>query len=186
MKKILFMLFVFMFLCFPIITKALVTNSFYNSINIYFFSENNCKDCDKEKNWLEKEFKNDNRVKIEYIKIEDNKKLNTKIRKSLNIKKNNEPLIIIGSNYFISFSSDIKNNIKEAIDSYEDADEFCDIVSMVKNNKDVKECIKQNEKIYKQPIEFPVYIKVIITISIIGLIIGIGLFILKKKYKLFD
>ena len=176
MKKKLFMLFLFIFLSFPIISKALVTNSFYKNINIYFFQDDNCKECKYAKEWLEEEIKNKNNIKIEYIKIDEDKKLNTKVRNVLNIKKNKTPLIIIGSNYFIGFNNNIKNDLKDAIKSYEDEDDFCDIVSRIRDNKNTKECIKQNNGIYKKS-----NITYILIASVIGIVLAISIALIIKK-----
>ena len=181
MKKILFTFFLLTFLCFPIVSNALATNSSYDNIKVYFFYNENCKDCDNSKEWLQEELKENNRVKVEYIKVDGNEELNTKVRKSLNIKKDNLPLMVIGSNYFIGFNNKLKEMLMKAIKSYEDADDYCDVVSKLRNNENVNDCLKLNKDIYNQSTGLPPFVIVIIVLGIAGLIIGIGLIIKKKK-----
>ncbi len=180
MKKLLFMFFLLMFLCFPIESNAVATNSSY-SIKVNFFFKNDCKDCEKEKEWLE-EYKKESFIDIEYINIDDNNELYDKIKKSLTIKNNKTPLVIIGSNYFVGFDKNTKEELTNAIKSYEEVDSYCDTVSKIRKNEDIKDCINQNKGIYNQQKETSVFIKVIITIISIGLIISAGLIIKKKKY----
>ena len=170
---------IFLILMIPFTVKAIATNSSYTDINVYFFYEENCEECDKAKEWLETEFKENYRVRIEYLKIEENKELNEKLKESLKIKKNKYPLMIIGSNTFIGFNEKTKSNLKEAIKSYEEVNDSCDVVSKIRNDEDIKECLNQNKDIYKEPFEFPIY-GVILIVFFICLIIGV-FFMMKKK-----
>ena len=179
MKKLLFMFFLLMFLCFPIKSNAVVTNSSY-SVKVNVFLKNDCKDCEKEKDWLE-EYRKESFMDIEYINIDDNNELYNKIKKALSIKSNKTPLVIIGSNYFIGFDKNTKEELTNAIKSYEEIDSYCDTVSKVRKNEDIKDCINQNEGIYNQQKKTSIFIKVIIAIVGICLIIGAGLIIKKKK-----
>ena len=179
MKKLLLILLIMMYLFFPVVSKALVTNSFYNNINIYFFYEGKCKECDEGKKWLDNKLKENNRVKVEYIKINNNKDLNNDVRKALNIKKDKTPLIVIGSNYFIGFNNNIKNDLENAIKSYEDEEDFCDIVSRIKNNESTKECFKQNEGIYKKSNISNIFY--ILLGAIICIILAISIVLIRKK-----
>ena len=110
---------IFMILMIPFTVKAIATNSSYTDIKVYFFYEENCEECDKAKEWLETEFKENIRVRIEYLKTEENKELYDKVNNTLKIKKNKYPLMIVGSTTFIGFDEKTKNNLKEAIQSYE-------------------------------------------------------------------
>ena len=53
MKKKILMIFFLMFLCFPMVTKALATNADYNTVNLYYFCEKENSECDSGKEWLE-------------------------------------------------------------------------------------------------------------------------------------
>lgn len=180
MKKILFMIFLLVIICFPNIVKAIATNSSYNNIKIYFFYQDNCKECDTGKQWLEEELKDNDRVRVEYIKIDDNKELTKKTKDVLKIERENIPLIIIGTNYFLGFNNKIKDNLTNAIKSYENVEIYCDVVSKIQNNEDTKDCIIQNKDIYVQSIGFST-IKKIILISVGICLVVSGVFIIKQK-----
>ena len=158
----------------PFTAKALATNSSYDSTQLYFFYQEECKDCDKTKKWVEEELKGKNNIRIEYIKIEENKELNKKVKNTLKLKKDNEPLVVIGTNYFVGFNK-IKNNLTKAIKSYEDKDDYCDIISKIRNNEDIKKCLNQNKNIYNQSMP----IKIVTMICALSAIIV--LIIIKKK-----
>lgn len=79
MKKVLLGLFLLVFLCFPIKSNDVVTNSFY-SIKVNLFYENNCKKCEEAKKWLEG-YKKENYINVEYININENKNLYNDIKK---------------------------------------------------------------------------------------------------------
>lgn len=176
MKKFLLLLFLLMFLNFPINSNAIATNSSY-SVKVYFFCNEKNKDCDKAKEWLE-EYQKDNFINVDYLNIDNNKELYNTTRESLKIKNNQMPFIIIGSNYFIGFNNKVKENLTKAIQAYEKADDYCDIVLKIQNKDNVKECIKANKKIYNQSTGLFIFIIVLIGVC---LLIGAGLIIKKKK-----
>ena len=164
MKKLLFMFFLLMFLCFPIKSNAVVTNSSY-SVKVNVFLKNDCKDCEKEKDWLE-EYRRESFVDIEYINMDDNNELYDKIQKALSIKNNKTPLVIIGSNYFVGFDKNTKEELTNAIKSYEEIDNYCNTVSIVRKNEDIKDCINKNKGIYNQSTFYSKFIKIIIYVLI--------------------
>ncbi len=173
-KKIL--IFFIMFLCFPIITKALATNSSVDySINVNVFYEDDCKDCTKLKNWLIDYKKEDNRISVNSFNIKSNKKLSLKVRDALNIKANKTPFIIIGSNSFVGFNDKVKDELTKAIKAYEDENEYCDVVLKVKTDSNVKDCINMNKGIYKQKSN-----EVIIKVVLMALILSAGIFLFFK------
>ena len=167
-----------MVLCFPIKSQAVVTNSSY-SVKVYFFYENDCKDCDKAQEWLE-DYKKESFIDVEYINIAANDELYNKITKSLSIKKNKIPLIIIGSNYFTEFNNS-KEEITKAIKSYEKVESYCDTVSKVRKKENIKDCLNQNKDIYNEQSKISESIKVIIIIISVCLILTASLIIQKKK-----
>ena len=135
-----------------------------------FFS-NKSKEYENSKQYLEKYKKENNDINIEYLNIKKNKDLTSKVKNSLNIKNNNTPLIIIGSNYFVGFNNGIKNNLEKAINSYRKHSDHCDIISIIKSNGNIKNCIDQNKEIYKEANILPTILTIIIVVLIIGTII---------------
>ncbi len=181
MKKILYILLI-MIIWPSIKVDAVVTNSFY-STKVTVFYEDNCKEYDEERKWLE-EYQKDNYINIEYINIKNDENFYNKVKKSLNIKKKKLPLVIIGTNYFIGFNDKVKVNITNAIKSYEDTENYCDIVSKIQNGEDAKDCISQNSDIYNQQTGIPTFVKVFLVGGIsVCLVIGAIIIIKKKKIK---
>lgn len=188
MKKRLFILFILMYLCFPIVSNAIATNSSDISyIRIYLFSNNKCKECDSAKEFLDNYRKDNYRLNTEYINIDDNKELNNKVKDLFSIKKDSVPLIVIGSNYFIGFNDNIKEELTSAIKAYEEKEEYCDVVSKLKNGEDTKDCINQNKDIYKQKntsgVSISTIIKVVTVCILVALVIGVVFIFMKKKNK---
>ena len=180
MKKVMNIIIFLILLSIPVATQAIATNaSDINYTRIYYFYSDDCKECEIGKEWLENYEKDDYKISVEYIKNDND--LELKVKDTLNIKKDIKPLIIIGSNYFIGFNDKVKNNLTDAISSYEEEEEYCDIIPKLKNNEDVKECINQNKDIYNTS-NSSILPKVIIILIGIILISGI-VFIIKKKLK---
>lgn len=168
----------------PIITNAAITNSStLSDVRVYIICSKDNNNCDKETKWL-KEIENDyTRLLIENIFVDSNKELVDKVKSSLKINKDVDIITIIGSNYFVGYDDNIKLKVEEAINSYSEHDNNCDIVSKIRDNEDIDECIKENKDIYKQN---PSVLSVILTffgiIFCIGIVFGIG-FIVNKKLK---
>ena len=178
MKKVVYILFVLALLVPINVTAAVANSSGYTSLKIYLFSNNNCKECEEEKECIE-DYKEDKFINVEYINIKDNEKLYNEIKESLKIKKDNVPLVIIGSNYFLGFNDRIKGNLIEAIKAYEENKDYCDVVTKIKNKEDIKECLKVNKNIYKDNI----FISVIIMIIAIIVLVIVGRLVVKKIVK---
>ncbi len=176
MKKLLSMFFLLMFLCFPIKTKAVVTNSSY-SVKVYFFFKEDCRECEEAQKWLE-EYSKNSFINVEYLNSEENNDLYKNIKETLKIKSKKEPLIVIGSNFFIGFNDKIKTKLTDAITAYEKEENHCDTVSKIRKNENGRDCIKENKGIYKEPNH--IFGKIVLAIFGIGLIIGIA-FLLKNK-----
>lgn len=178
MKKVLCISIILILLSFSIVSNAIVTNSSeYSNVKVYVFYNEENEVYQQEKNWLDE----DVNIRKEYININENGELFTKIKDALKIKNDKSPISVIGSTYFIGFNEKIQNNMKEAEEAYENAEDYGDIVEKIRNNEDVKEIIKQNEKIYKQPDNS----NIIVNIILIVIAICVVLFILKclKKKK---
>ncbi len=178
MKKRIYLGILFLLLSFPIVTKALATDANYNMINLYFFCEKENSECDSGREWLENELMTNIKINVNAIRIEDNQELYDEVKKFLKVKSKKLPFIVIGTNSFAGVNDTNKEHLKEAITAYQDSKEVCDFVSTLKNDGDVKACIKQNKKIYKAKSHLITY-----SLSVIGIIviIGVGLIIKKKK-----
>ncbi len=181
MKKVLGMFFLLITLCLPIVSNALATNSSYDNIKVYFFYEEDCKDCEKAKEWLEEELKEHQRVRAEYVKIENNQEFSKQVKNTLQIKKDTVPLMVIGSNSFLGFSSKVKNNLTEAMESYEEAESYCDVISKIRNQEDVKDCMNQNKEIYHPSTGLSTLVKIVLGMVGIGFVVGVIFLVQKKK-----
>lgn len=135
MKKFLFLI-VSLFVFVPCV--------FASDVKVYLFYSNSCQHCKNEKEFLSTL---DN-VDVKMYEIGTYSKLLVNVRNNLGIKENSVPVTIIGSDYVIGYSEDIKNQILDMIDSYSKKD-HCDAVENVIENKDVEDCIKMNKGIYK-------------------------------------
>lgn len=136
-KKILFIL-VISFLFIPFISA-----DEKNDVTIYLFYSDSCPHCRKEKEFLST-LKD---IEVKKYEVNENSDLVTKVRKELNINRAAVPLTIIGSDYVIGFSEELKNEILNLIDDYENK-KHCDAVDLIIENKDIKECIDINNGIY--------------------------------------
>lgn len=187
MKKRLFIFFLLIYLCFPVVSNALATNSSSDNVKVSLFYQDNCKECDSAKEFLDNYRKDNYRLNTEYINIDDNKELNNKVKDLFSIKKDSVPLIVIGSNYFVGFNDNIKEELTSAIKAYEEKEEYCDVVSKLKNGEDTKDCINQNKDIYKQKntsgVNISTIIKVVTVCILVALVIGVVFIFMKKKNK---
>lgn len=175
MNKKILMIFFLMFLCFPMVTKALATNADYNTVNLYYFCEKENSGCDSGKEWLENELKTNIQINVNVKNIEEEQELYDKVKESLKIKSKKLPFIVIGTNSFTGLSKTNKEHLKEAIVAYQNAEEVCDLVSTIKNERDIKACLNQNKGIYRKSNYWYLY-------STFGIvIIGIMAIILKKE-----
>ncbi len=178
MKQRICLLILVIYLCFPLVTKAIATNSSdINYLKIYYFTKDDCEDCQKGKDILAN-YEDKEKINIEYLDINENKEIYNKVKDVLKIKKDYNPLIIIGSNYFYEFNDKTKDKLADAIKAYTDKDNFCNLVTLIKNDEKLDNCLKQNDGIYKQ--ENNSILKVIGVICIGGLVIALGVFVFKK------
>ena len=176
MKKILFVSIVLILLSFNVVSNAIVTNSSeYSNVKVYVFYGDNNESYEQEKQWLDE----NTNIRKEYINTSENNELYNKIKNALKIKNDKLPLTIIGSTYFIGFDEKTKNQINEAIKSYQNAEQYGDAVEKIRDNEDVKDIIKQNENIYKQTSTSNNTVIIVLIIVVIFIIICI----LKAKGK---
>lgn len=133
MKKILLTFFA-LFLFIPLVSAK---------VNVYLFHSDSCPHCKREIEYL----KTLDDVNVKYYEVSSYSNLLSKVRKELNIKESSVPLTIIGSDYAIGYSDEIKNNIDSMIKSYSSV-EHCDVVEDIIQNKDIKSCVDKNNGIY--------------------------------------
>lgn len=133
MKKILLTFFA-LFLFIPLASAK---------VNVYLFHSDSCPHCKREIEYL----KTLDDVNVKYYEVSSYSNLLSKVRKELNIKESSVPLTIIGSDYVIGYSDEIKNNIDSMIESYSEK-EHCDVVEDIIQNKDIKSCVDKNKEIY--------------------------------------
>lgn len=180
MKKVLLISITLILISINIASNAIVTNSAeYSNVKIYVFYEENNKNYEEEKQWLDE----NTNIRREYINTNENKELYNNTKEALNIKNDKLPITIIGSTYFVGFDEKVQNSIKEAIEAYENTEEYGDIIKKIKDKEDVKDIIQQNEEIYKQPNLSNGFFNIIIIIIAILLVIFIIKKILKMKLK---
>ncbi len=174
-----YVLWLIIILVLPIISKAAVgnTSSLTGEVKLYFFYENNCEECDKEKNWLEEYTSTHGRINVNYYNKNDNEELFNNVKKSLKIKKETLPLTIIGSNYIKGFD---ENKIIEILNAYQNKD-YCNLVEKLENNEAIDNCLKENKNIYQEKTNNKTLI--IVGISILSLIIlgSSGYYLYKRR-----
>ena len=181
MKKVLLInVIILILLSFSVVSNAIITNSSeYSNVKVYIFYKEENDDYQQEKNWLDENVN----INKEYINTNENEELFTKIKDTLKIKKDDLPITVIGSSYFIGFDEKVQNNIKEAIEAYENAEEYGNIVEKIRNNQEVKEIIEQNKKIYKQPGQSHIALNIIFILVTICAVILILKFLKKKQVQ---
>ena len=173
MKKIL-IIFLLILVSFPIMTKAVVTNSTEDiSIGVYIFTNEEA-DVIKEKEWFES-LKLDKK-KIFVNVIDTKNELYTKFKETFSIKKDKLPVTVIGSTYYKGYNESIKKKLTKVIEAYEEKD-YCDLILKLKNGEDTKECIKINKNIYN-PIDI---MPIVIGSGLVVLITGLYFIKIRKK-----
>ena len=179
MKKILIII-AFIIIIYPFKVDGVVTNATDTSkIRINYFYDDNEESLNG-RNWLDSYLENKNDVTKEYISIKDNKELYNKVKSILKIKKDNVPLIVIGSNYLIGFTEKTKSKITKVLEAYQDSDKQCNLISKIRNNKDIDECLEINSNIYKEDNHIITYL-LIILILIITILIILKIVVKRKK-----
>ena len=177
MKKKLFILFIVLSLVAPKISNAIVTSSsISNDLKIYLYYIENCDKCEEEKRLLESLTSEFPRISLEYLNINS---LPEQVVKTFKINTNKLPITIIGSTIFSDFNEKIEKELKEALQNYNNAESFCNVMTKLENEKDIKICIEENNKIYQK------HSKSIFGLSIAGILILViatsALFKLIKK-----
>lgn len=135
MKKFLFSI-LLMFLCIPFVNAK---------VNVYLFHSSSCPHCKEEIEYLKTL---DEEVNVKYYEVGTYSNLLSKVRDKMNIKEASVPLTIIGSDYVIGYSKDIKNSIDNMISAYQEND-HCDVVDSIIKGEDISACLEKNDGIYK-------------------------------------
>ena len=178
MKKILFISLLLLLFIFSNFSSAVVTNSsLYSNVRVYVFYNEENESYNEEKNYLDKNVN----IGKEYINTNESEELYSKVKDALKIKNNKFPITVIGSSYFTGYNEEIQYKINEAIDAYDKAENYSDIVDKIKDNEDVKDAIKQNNQIYKYKHTNITNIIIIVLLIICGIIVIS--YIIKKIYK---
>ncbi len=107
-------------------------------LNVYLFYSEICSTCEAELEFLEEYNKevDFNIVKYETTRNKENDELLSEVREALNNNDKTVPYTVIGTTGMTGFNETVKNQIKAAIDKYK-AEEYVDIVDVVKNDLDV-------------------------------------------------
>ncbi len=183
MKKIMIIFLLLLFLSYPIESMALVTNSSIDdNLKIYIFYEGDNEAIQKEQEWLKNILQDKKNISIVYLNKNNNNNqdLNDQVSKILKIKTNEVPITIIGSDYVVGFDKNIQIELTQMIDAYQNAKEYCDLISTIENQQDEKECIKKNKAVYDPFHSFPIHQKVIFLVLALLLVVSIRWIIIKK------
>jgi len=114
-----------------------------NVVVINLFHWNQCSHCKEEITWLKELEKRRDDIKINYYEVTEYTDLVTAVREELYVMGEGVPLTVIGTDYILGFGDSTKARMTNLIDKYSGKD-YCDIVSLVKDNKDTEECYLQN------------------------------------------
>lgn len=144
-------------------------------VTINLFHLSTCPHCREEIKWLKTI--DDEYIKINYYEVSENKELYDKVLKKLDISETGVPLTIIGSDYTIGYSNSIKSDIEDYIDLYS-KNKHSDIVSLIKEDKNIKEGLELNKNIKENsdnktiPLLGKVNIKEV-SLPLVAMIIGV-------------
>ncbi len=177
MKKITLIIISFFIVMFPLTCNAVVLTSSSRDLNVYLFSDIECKECQEIKEYFKEKNKENERIILTEINVREKKKIYSDVREILKFKKDKYPIIVIGSNYFFDFNT---KKLDKAIESYLKNDEYCDLVYRIESNLDTKDCLNINKEIYKESLS-PIKIVIIVLCSLGIVFCLIKMFSLYKK-----
>ena len=136
MKKFLFIVICLLSFIPFVSAKKVTINLFYSST---------CPHCKAEKMFLDTL----DDVEVRRYEVSAYPSLTQEVMNNLNIKESSVPVTIIGSDYIIGYSDEIKDDILDMIDAYSKKD-YCDSVDATIDEEDIKSCLKNNKGIYKK------------------------------------
>lgn len=118
-----------------------------NEIRLYLFHSETCPHCKEEIEYLDTikdDYPNLDIVKYEVSNNEMNYNFYNKVIKEAKINTGGQvPFTIIGTDYYVGFSKDVKNKIKKSLNKFSTG-EYVDIISKIKNDEDISD-IKYNQ-----------------------------------------
>ena len=118
-----------------------------NEIRLYLFHSETCPHCKEEIEYLDTikdDYPNLDIVKYEVSYNEMNYNFYNKLIKEAKINTGGQvPFTIIGTDYYVGFSKDVKNKIKKSLNKFSTG-EYVDIISKIKNDEDISG-IKYNQ-----------------------------------------
>lgn len=118
-----------------------------NEIRLYLFHSETCPHCKDEIEYLDTikdDYPNLDIVKYEVSNNEMNYNFYNKVIKEAKINTGGQvPFTIIGTDYYVGFSKDVKNKIKKSLNKFSTG-EYVDIISKIKNDEDISG-IKYNQ-----------------------------------------
>ena len=118
-----------------------------NEIRLYLFHSETCPHCKEEIEYLDTikdDYPNLDIVKYEVSNNEMNYNFYNKVIKEAKINTGGQvPFTIIGTDYYVGFSKDVKNKIKKSLNKFSTG-EYVDIISKIKNDEDISG-IKYNQ-----------------------------------------
>lgn len=178
MKKLAITLLI-MILSLPVMVNAVVWGSASpDNVNVYIFTSDSCKSCDKTVQYVEKLKEENIRVVVHTMDSTDNQELLDQVKDSLKIKSKKLPLVIIGTNFFTGNEKELEKGIQ----AYLGKDEHCDLIATIQDKGDIQACIQKNDGIYEQPKGFPVF-AIVAAIVVVIAIAAIVVIVVKKKSK---
>lgn len=139
MKKISALLVLTMVLMIPFITNVKADKN--EKINVYLFRGEGCPHCAEAEEFFD-ELKDDEEYGNYYTLVdyevwydEDNSKFMEEVAKKLNTEASGVPFIVIGDKYFSGYASSMSEDIKSAIKTAYESEDYKDVVVSVKENK---------------------------------------------------
>ncbi len=178
MKKITYII-LSLFVLFPMTCQAAVaTTSGERELNVYLFTLDECDKCEDVKSYIESKHDENNRIILNEINVNEKEEVYEKAKEILKFKSDNYPLIIIGTDYFIGYDN---KKLDNAIKSYLNNQDYCNLVYRIENNKDISNCLEINKDIYKST-NSNLLLNIVLVIAI-ALIIGFIIFKLVGKNK---
>ena len=136
MKKFLFIIICLLSFIPFVSAKKVAINLFYSST---------CPHCKAEKEFLATL----DDVEVKKYEVSAYPTLTREVMDNLNIKESSVPITIIGSDYIIGYSDEVKDDILDMIESYKSKN-YCDIVDTTIDEEDIEKCLSKNKDIYKK------------------------------------
>lgn len=141
-------------------------------INVYIFEGDGCPHCAEAIEWFEDTLAADDEYK-DYYKLvkyevwydEDNNSLMGEVAKALDTQASGVPFIVVGDKYFSGFSATSSpDEIKEAIKTQYEKEDYQDIVKAVKDGRNIK---KESENSSILPVVIISSIAVVVVLALV-------------------